>query len=441
MNNRRLIFLAILAGIVYWFADTIWDKFVGFPNIPFLSILLYDAPTHKFYFRPSGLVLIGICGILYSMFLKKMKDRESSYQQLLEDVNDAVFIKPSITFDDTEKYVEVNEVACEMLGYTKEEMLQLSPQAIIDPERLDDLLNLRETLKTEGHALFQTDLLKKDGSKIPVEINAHAFQFKGAPVCLALVRDISAALAAEKAFQDLEQQFRILAERLLEVQEEERGRLSKELHDDLGQNLMFLKMQVSSLQSRLPETLAHLRKECGKLLSHLDETAENVRRLCQDLNPQVLEKVGFSLALNFLIRESCELYGIKSLALDLDKIDDLLSATAQLNLYRIFQESLTNIGKHAQATEISVKVKKRDGQIFIRIQDNGKGYDPVQASSEMKGIGLSTLNERARLIGGQLIIQSRPGKGTEIILTIPLKSMATAGRMKWGNESISNSNG
>jgi len=201
---------------------------------------------------------------------------------------------------------------------------------------------------------------------------------------------------------------------------------------------MFLKMQVSLLQSRLPRVLGNLRIECGKLLNHLDKTAESVRRLSQDLNPRVLEEMGFSLALKILIEESCELYGIKSLVMDQDKVDDSLSAAAQLNLYRIFQESLTNIGKHAQATRISVKIKNQGDHIFIKIQDNGKGYDPLQAPSEKKGLGLSTISERARLIGGRSIIQSHPGKGTEIILTIPSRKMAIAERRKWVNEFIPN---
>jgi PAS domain S-box-containing protein len=440
MNNLRLIFFAILSGIVYWFADAVFAHFYLSPDISFWNSLFHDAQSNYFYYRPTVIVMIGIAALYSSLMKKKVKERDNNIQKLMHNVKDAIFINTSFMgCGGKDKIFAVNEEAGKMLCYTEKEMLQLPIRAIIDPEKLDDLSHLMETFKTEGHVQFKTVLLKKNGSKKLVEINAQAFQYKGKPACLAVARDITKPLGAEQDFRESRYQSRLLAEQLIHVQEEERGRLSKELHDDLGQNLMFLKMQVSSLQNRLPKTLVHLRQECGKLLSQLNETTENVRRLSQDLNPRVLEEMGMTLAVDSLVRESCELYGIKSLAIDLDKIDNLLSKAAQLNIYRIIQESLTNIVKHAQATEISVKIKKQDSQLFIWIKDNGKGCEPLQTFPQRKGLGISSIHERARLIGGYLTIRSCIGGGTEMSLTIPLRRMARAGRRKGGNGSVSNS--
>lgn len=439
MNNRNLTCLAILAGTIYWVGDALFDKIFLSPNTSFADLLLYDSQTHEIYYRPTIILLIFVSTILYSVLLNKIKQRDSNLRQIINNINDAIFITNTLIGDNrNDKIIAVNECARKMLSYTDEDILQVPVEAIVESESLDDFSHLVEKFKTEGHVWFQTILLNKNGSRIPVEINAHIFRSGGKPVCLSIARDISARLKAERDFRELADRFRVLAERLIDVQEEERGRLSKELHDELGQTLMFLKMQVSSLQSRLPETLVQLRQECAKLLGRLNETAENVRRLSHDLNPRVLEQMGITLAVDTIINEYCELYGIELLEIDLDKIDNQLSMAAQLNLYRIIQESLTNIGKHAQATKISVQVKKQDNQIFIKIQDNGIGYESLRTSSERKGLGLSTINERARLLGGHLIIQSHEGWGTKMILTIPLRRMAQAGRRRWSNGSVSN---
>ncbi len=434
-NNIKTITIIMYSWLLYWITNTLWDKFVLFPKVSMWTIFLRDAPNHSFYARPSDLLLIVMFSITTSVFLNNKIKTDQHYKELLENIDDAVLICGSLNSSSAKRFVEINEAACEMLGYSREEFLRLSPGNIIDPERIGDLSAIMELLRTEGQALFKTVFIKKDGAKAQVEVNAKLSQYKGESICLAMVRDVTVVHLAEKALRESEQQLRLVTDRLIGVREEERGRISKELHDELGQNLIYLKMQVSQIQSRLPNSCSDLDGECEKLLAHLDETIDNVRRLSQDLKPVALEKLGFSLAVDLLIEESTESFGAKA-RVDLDVIDDVLLPEAQLNLYRIIQESLTNIGKHAHATEVSMAIKEQPGQIFIRIQDNGRGFDPHQTPGKV-GLGLSAIQERARLIDAELKIQSQRGQGTEIILTIPLNGIATSGAREPRNEPIS----
>ena len=240
-----------------------------------------------------------------------------------------------------------------------------------------------------------------------------------------MVRDISAKVEIENALLKSEKQLHTLTQRLLNLQEEERGRLSRELHDELAQNLVFLKMEVCSIENTLPPELTGVKNKCRNLICLLEETSDSVTRLSQKLRPRGLEEKGFSLALYLLTKESCKIYGVKSCTINIDQIDNLLSSDAQLNLYRIFQESLTNIGKHADASDVVVTVKRQNGHVHNRIKDNGKGYDRIKALAQKRGCGLSTIEERSRLLGGKLKVQTDNGEGTEISLTIPLKDMAS----------------
>lgn len=350
--------------------------------------------------------------------MKSNYPSERLCEQLMEDFHEALFIMPSSILDGTEKFVNVNQIACKMLGYSRKQLLKLSLQNLFPPERIDDLLPILKMLKTEGRAIYKTVLLRKDGSKLPVEINSKIFQLERKSICLVMVRDITIVLSLKKKLGEKEDQLRSLSKLLLTVREEERSRISKELHDELGQNLAFLKMEVNSIKKGLPKLFPDLRIEFEKLLGHLQEIAENVRHISQDLQPRGLKELGFSSAARLLIQESCQHYGIK-VGVDLDAVVDSLLPEAQFNLYRIIQESLTNIGKHAQAAEISVRIKEHDDQIFICIKDDGKGFD-LRRAAVNKGLGLLTIKERACLMGGQLEIKSQRGKGTEIRLIIPL---------------------
>jgi signal transduction histidine kinase len=226
---------------------------------------------------------------------------------------------------------------------------------------------------------------------------------------------------AEEALKESERELRLLAVQLLSIQENERRRVARELHDELGQALTVLKIHLVGIEEMLSPDQQDVKSNCEQLLSYIDTVIENVRRLSWDLCPSCLEDLGLSSSLGYLVDEICRNHNMKR-SVVMDEIDHFYSPEAQINIYRIFQESLTNIVKHAKASHVSVNVKRTDGQVFFTIQDNGRGFNLKQALSgkvPKKNLGLTAMNERALMAHGSLKISSRKGKGTTISFCIP----------------------
>ena len=227
----------------------------------------------------------------------------------------------------------------------------------------------------------------------------------------------------EKALRESEKRLRSLSSELLKAQEKERMRLSKELHDELGQSLALLKHRQRSIQRKLQEGQSSLREECEETIQYIDQTIENVRRLSRDLSPSILEDLGLSAALRWLGESFAKQHSIR-MSFEIENIDHLFSQEAQTNLYRISQEALTNIGRHAGANQVSFAVNENGNGVSLAVEDNGKGFDVNQVKarhSPDKGVGLAAMDERARMLGALLDIRSQEGEGTRISLTIPLE--------------------
>lgn len=226
----------------------------------------------------------------------------------------------------------------------------------------------------------------------------------------------------EEELQASEGRLRYLSFELLKAQENERMRISKELHDELGQALALLKHRVRSVGRKLYESQAFLREDCEETSRYIDQTIENVRRLSRDLSPAIIEDLGLSAALRWLAENFAEQYAIGT-DFNIEPIDPLFSQDEQTNLYRIFQEALTNIGKHAGAGHVSFSVKRSEGHVYMVLEDDGKGFDPNRIKKRhppQRGVGLAAMGERAHMLGASLDIRSRPGEGTTLHLTIPI---------------------
>ncbi len=227
----------------------------------------------------------------------------------------------------------------------------------------------------------------------------------------------------EQNLKESRSRLRELSARVLKEQEKERRRISRELHDDLGQTLALLKMRVNSMGRRFPEEQADAHRDHEDASRYIGKIIESVRRLSRDLSPAVLEDLGLTTTLQFQGREFAEAHSIAH-EINVDDIDTFFTNETQINLYRFFQESLTNISKHAQAKKIELDVRKNGGSVHFSLADDGKGFDVKQTTNlgpRKKGMGLTTLEERAHMMGGTLHIDSNPGQGTKINLTVPIE--------------------
>jgi PAS domain S-box-containing protein len=228
----------------------------------------------------------------------------------------------------------------------------------------------------------------------------------------------------EKALRESEKHLHILAAQLMDAQESERGRLSRELHDELGQGLLLLKFKIAAIQAGLPRARREVKEECRLAEEYLSGLIDSVRRLSRDLSPAPLEELDLTASLKYLLEEFCRHYKIHTFSIKMENVDQLFDPPVQVNIYRIFQEALTNIGKHAGATRITAAIKKHPGQVEFTVRDNGRGFAVSEAlarSGVETGLGLAAMQERLRMMGGSLKIWSREGAGSKITFTVPLK--------------------
>jgi len=207
-------------------------------------------------------------------------------------------------------------------------------------------------------------------------------------------------------------ELRTLAARLLTTQEEERRRVSRELHDDLNQKLAMLEVDADRLGRQLPSAPSAITEQLQSLRFQVADVSNDIRRVAYQLHPSVLDHLGLTVALRSYCSEFSKREGmaIKFLAKDApEKVPEEIS----LCLYRITQESLRNVGKHASAKTATVKLEAVDKRIHLSIRDNGIGFD-VAASTHKGGIGLLSMKERVRLVDGEFALKSAPGQGTRI---------------------------
>lgn len=216
------------------------------------------------------------------------------------------------------------------------------------------------------------------------------------------------------------ERLRELTQRLVTAQEDERLRISRELHDEAGQALTSLKISLDLLRSGLPAEQESLRARLADVAGLADETMETLRTLAHDLRPPGLDAFGLNVALEGLCYDFSARTALPVRYHGLD-LPELPTAVA-LSMYRLVQEALTNIAKHAEATQVEVNVARGDGQLELSIADNGKGF-PAEADAPRQrgGIGLVSMRERAELLGGTLDIETSPGQGTRLIARIPLE--------------------
>ena len=239
-----------------------------------------------------------------------------------------------------------------------------------------------------------------------------------------LRKEIAERKLIEKALRESGERLHILSSHLLTAQERERRRISLELHDELGQSLTVLKLQIRSIEGNLKTDQEALKENCESSLQYVDQIIENVRRLSRDLSPSILEDLGLTAALRWLVEDFSRHSNIK-ISLDLPDIDNLFSQDAQIIIYRIFQEAFTNIGRHAQATNVSGVIKKKEGGVDFLIEDDGKGFDLKKIEARIpteKSLGLMAMDERAKMLGGELKIETKQSNGTRIIFRVPIQT-------------------
>lgn len=273
-------------------------------------------------------------------------------------------------------------------------------------------------VQANAQLLSQSDELKEHRERLTELIEMRTSELS--TVNDLLLNEIEVRKQTEVTLKESEKQLRLLSSRIMIAQETERKRISRELHDELGHALTIMKLRLKSV-SRVCQGNAGSKDECEDIMGYIDQTIDSVRRLSRDLSPAILEDLGLTAAIRWLVDNFNRNFE-GTIALDMEDVDSLFPEEASIMIYRILQEAITNMGKHADARDASVIVRKVDGAVAFSIEDNGRGFDPPRSfgtDSAKKGLGLAIMEERVRMLMGILTIQSKEGRGTRISFTIP----------------------
>jgi len=318
--------------------------------------------------------------------------------------------------------IQVNDTELRWLGYPREE--------IVRRMRLTDLLP--PAARTEFDAAFlalkrgarvrdlQIEMRRRDGSAFPVLLSATAVIDAGGQFLRsrASVFDISRRRHAEDEARGYARRLKTMSQRAVEAQEAERRRIAHELHDSVGQTLTALNINLNIVKGRLapaPDAVAGSRIDDS--LKLLEAAVENMRRLIADLRPAVLDDYGLAAALRWYAEQFGARTGVAVRVVGQDP-QPRLASKVEATLFRIAQESLTNVAKHAAAREVRVLLGSRDDRFFLSVVDDGCGFDTTRLGCPHNdhGWGLMIMRERAEADGGELHVDSAPGQGTRVVI-------------------------
>lgn len=349
----------------------------------------------------------------------ELRESENKFKMLFNNANDAVFVTQLSDGKTYGDFVEVNEIACQRLGYSKEEFLLLSPSAIIFQKNIEDYNNQMALLLDKNHIIYETVHKAKDKRLFPVEVNSHLFNYNNQKTVLSIARDITERKKAEEKLKKTSKLLRELASHLQSVREEERTLISREIHDELGQVLTALKIQISLIGSKLTDEQSLIKQKINSTLKLIDNSVESVQKISSQLRPGILDELGLIAAMEWQIDEFTKLTSINSTVVILPDYELNLDAQKSNAIFRIFQEALTNVARHSGADKIKVSLTTDKAKLLLEISDNGKGISQNQIK-DYHSLGIHGMKERAMVFGGSVYLEGIEGKGTTVRVEIPI---------------------
>jgi len=358
---------------------------------------------------------------------KALREERALLEAVIEGTTDAIFAK-----DSQGRFLLINSAGARHIGKSVEEVIGKTQDEVLSPEiaRLfdeDDRIILREqTTKT-----FEPTVTFPGGTRTFLVTKGVLRDLQGNVTgILGIARDVTQRRLAEERLKRSEKGLRAFAARLRCAREEEDVRIAREVHDNLGQmltgltlDLRWMEDQVSAQRDDTPR--ASLLQKIGMMMKQVSEAIECVQRIAAELRPAVLDKLGIAEAIETEARQFEKRTGIRC-ELSLPEQPTALNENSRLALFRIFQEALNNIARHAQATRVEVHLKQENGRQALIVKDNGRGISDNDID-DPKALGLLGMRERAVELGGETTFGGVPGGGTTVMVSIPLGKRSQCG--------------
>ena len=361
-----------------------------------------------------------ILGVIRDITIRKkieedLRNSEAEFRSLFE--NSLMAISQA---SPDGKLIRINRAYAEMYGYqdTETMLTELSGEILKLYANPNDRIKVLDILDEKGFmSPIEIELNRRNGEKFWALVGARKVMDSSGNLLYVQAEHIDIT-TRKKAQNELENSRELLEQLnlyLQRVREEERKRISRELHDELGQELTAIKIDIGILKNHLG-TQKQIVPKIDKISSLLNDSIITVQRLTSELRPHILDDLGLVAAIDWYIKEYIERTGI-AIDINIDK-SIILPSEIELVIFRIFQESLTNIARHSKADNVEIIFYRQKSDVILEIKDDGIGISMVDRKSP-KSLGLLNMSERARDIGGKFVIESRKKKGTRICLTVP----------------------
>jgi len=347
-----------------------------------------------------------------------LKVSELRYRRLFETAQDGILILNA----DSGQIDDVNPFLTDMLGYSRKQLLGNKIWDIVPFKDVEASKAEFRELQREAYVRYEDlPLETSSGKAINVEFVSNIYQVNGDRVVQCNIRDITKRRRAEEKLKGYSRQLQVLSRRLVEAQETERRKIARELHDEIGQALTAIQLNLQAMLPSFSTKTTSSRLKAS--LEMVDHVLKQVRDISLNLRPLILDDLGLEPALRWFIKRQALLAGFQAW-FHADPLKRRLKLAIETECFRVAQEALTNVARHAQAKTVSVELRKEAGQLHLRVRDDGIGFD-VGAVREQAvrgaSLGLLSMEERAALAGGGLEFKSVPGKGTEVHAWFPLK--------------------
>src|SRR5688572_5707628 len=329
-----------------------------------------------------------------------------------------------ITVDEEQNIVLFNRAAEQVFSVRREQMLGTPLDGVL-PARfraahhahIEAFGRTGVTSRRMGDVTTLWALRPASGEEFPIEASISQTAEGGKRYFTVILRDITLRKQAEDALKESQRELRELSARVLEAREEEKAHIARELHDELGQLLTALKMDLRWLRERLPD--AELGAKADDMSELLDKTVASTRRISADLRPLMLDDLGLADAANWLVEDFAKRSGVRcEIRIPGEADFESLSKGVSTAVYRALQESLTNIGRHAGARSAWVMLAMEGGELVVEVEDDGRGIAPEDLA-KVRSLGLKGMRERVAYLGGSLEIGRAPRGGTRLRLRVP----------------------
>jgi|GEM_PF-395951 len=348
----------------------------------------------------------------------KLKASEERYRALFENSAEAILVNRG-----GERIEQVNQ-ACLRLwrADTPEQLLAKKPLELVHPD-FRDLVNARIERNLERDAsvpsTFEEKILRLDGTAADVLVSTIPVVDQQGPLIFVLLVDITERKAAEMALRDSHKRIQDLSGHLEMVRENERIRIARELHDDLGAFLTALKMELSWLERHLPDELRECHIKIRSMIGEVNDSIQTVKRIITDLRPSLLDHLGLLPAIEWLVENFSQRSGIPC-SLELPDSKPAMDTNRSTAIFRITQEALTNVLNHAHASKVEIAIEADANRLILTIADNGRGMTADRQRQD-ESYGIQGMRERANYFGAEFTVDGQAGAGTRIILKMPLK--------------------